>query len=108
MNVGAFIWRMNHDLADGRIKATKEEIQSIDEDIMNIRKDQLEAVKQTIRFGVEQPVIGDNNAPTEKYWAWFRAWDSYIEGLSEEEWKILKQKIDNGEDCSEYRPKKIF
>lgn len=99
---GGFIWRMNHDMADGRIPI--EHHDAIEKDIKNVRRTQMDAVALLPKFGVAQPTQGENKTPTEEYWKWFRWWDGYIKGLSEEAWKDLNRKITAKEDYSNYRP----
>lgn len=99
---GGFIWRMNHDMADGRIPIESHD--AIDKDIAGVRRTQQDAVSLLPKFGVDQPTQGPSRAPTEEYWKWFRWWDSYIKGLSEKEWEELNKKISNKEDYSKYRP----
>jgi hypothetical protein len=99
---GGFIWRMNHDMADGRIP--EEDHAAIDKDIKNVQKTQQKAVALLPKFGVVKPTQGKNEAPTEEYWKWFRWWDSYVKGLSKEEWEELNRKITAKEDYSNYRP----
>jgi hypothetical protein len=59
---GGFIWRMNHDLADGRIdlptdpEENKKAIASIDEDIKKMREIQTFVVSKLPEVGVEKPV----------------------------------------------------
>ena len=102
--IGGFIWRMNHDMADGRIP--EKDWPAIDRDIKKMSETQQYAVSITPKFGVVPPYRDpqENKRPSAQYWAWFRWWDGYVRGLPEEEWKILSQKIDKDEDFSSYRP----
>lgn len=81
---GSFIWRMNHDMADGRIP--KEHHKAIDEDVVRVREQQVSAICELPRFGVEMP-LDEEKRPTEDYWKWFRWWDSWKKNLSNEKWK---------------------
>lgn len=98
---GGFIWRMNHDMSDGRIP--KEHWEAIDKDIAKMRVTQEYALSQLPRIGVEHPLLEDKTPSTE-YWAWFRWWDSYIKGLSNDQWTELDSKITAKQDVSSYRP----
>ncbi len=84
--LGAFIWRMNHDMADGRIEAKYHA--AIDRDLDLARKQQKQAVQQCERFGVPQP-IDSEGAACPKYWLWYRWWDKWKKGLSDDEWEAL-------------------
>jgi len=82
---GGFIWRMEHDMAHpGRIP--QEDHAAIDEDIARVRKQQILAVRQLTRFGVEVPLV-EGNRPTNDYWLWFRWWDNWKKSMSDEEWR---------------------
>lgn len=98
--IGGFIWRMNHDMADGRIE--KEHHTSIDKDIKRMQDLQLYAISQLIRFGVDEPFVDGHGSP--QYWAWFRWWDAYIKGISNDEWRRLDLKLKQKEDVSGFRP----
>ena len=106
--IGGFIWRMNHDMADVRIP--EDQWPAIDRDIKKMSEIQQHAISILPKFGVTPPFRDPENKlaflrkPSAQYWAWFRWWDGYIKGLSEEEWEILSQKIDKDEDISSYRP----
>ena len=98
---GGFVWRMQHDMAHGRIP--DDHHAAIDVDIVRIRGLQQYAVSKLDKLGFV-PTVEDGR-PTEDYWKWFRWWDSYIKGLSNEEWNVLDNKIKKEEDISAYRPK---
>ena len=90
---------MQHDMADGRIPEDKHA--AIDVDIVRVREIQEYAVSILDKLGFIPAIEGK---PTEEYWKWFRWWDSYIKGLSNEEWQIIDNKIRKEEDVSSYRP----
>jgi|GEM_PF-2575969 len=46
----------------------------------------------------------DDGIPTDEYWAWFRAWDSYVRGLPSEEWKVFEKALNGKADVSKWRP----
>lgn len=83
---GGFIWRMNHDMADGRIPL--EDHPAIDKDVSRCRERSCIAVKQCSRFGVD-PAVDKDNRPTDDYWKWYRWWDGWKKGLSAEEWDVF-------------------
>jgi hypothetical protein len=98
---GAFIWRMNHDMAHGRIE--KEYHAAIQEDIMNVREVQKFAVDNLIRFSVDPESAKDREHGD--YWKWYNFWDKWKKGLSDENWETLMQRIANHEPYDEYLPK---
>ena len=101
--IGAMRWRLNHDMADGRIPES--EHAALDKSIKEAAIQQQEAVGQLTRFGVS-PFVEGTKSPSESYWQWFHAWDHYIKHeLSNEEWNELNRKLSVNEDISEYKPK---
>jgi hypothetical protein len=100
--IGGIIWRMNHDMADGRIP--EEEHPKIDEELARISKTQIQAISSLHRFGVTQPFRDANQQPSGAYVAWFKWWDSYVKGLSEGVWRVLEARVNHQLDVSEYRP----
>jgi len=100
--IGAMNWRLNHDMADGRIP--KEDWPVLDKGIVEAHEKQHAAVGQLARFGIS-PFKEDGKSPNDAYWAWFRTWDNYIKKkLSEEEWNELNRKLSAKEDVSMYKP----
>lgn len=99
--IGGFIWRMNHDMADGRIESSDHA--AIDKDIVTMREIQLHAVKCLTKFGVT-PFKDDEKTTTAEYWAWFRWWDAYIKNMPKEQWEELDELISTKKDVSAYRP----
>jgi len=83
---GAFIWRMNHDMANDRI--SKEHHASIDEDVVRVREQQVVAIRELTRFGVDVP-LDEEDRPTENYWKWFRWWDEWKKKMSDDEWRRI-------------------
>ena len=103
---GAFIWRMNHDMADGRIAAHHHP--AIDKDIVQAGIRQREAVEQCKRFGIEQPFDNDGKAGPD-YWKWYRWWDAWKHGMSNDEWDIIDAASSRADGLTEeelqrYRP----
>ncbi len=108
-NLGGFIFYMNHDLADGRIP----EDPSIDKALAAAKKEIEFAVDHTTRFGVTKP-RNDNGGGSEEYFLWYRWWDTYAKGLSEEKFHDLDMTVKaamekGGKDVEEklkkWRPK---
>ncbi len=97
---GAFIWRMNHDMADGRIP--EEDHPGIDKDIERCSERSCIAVKQCSRFGVALPVDGENR-PTDEYWKWYRWWDDWKHGMTVDEWDIVNAAHSRGMTNSELK-----
>ena len=103
-HIGGFTWRMNHEMSHDRIP--KESHAAIAQDIIKAKEQQVQSVRQIIRFGVETP-LGENNVPTEDYWKWFRWWDSWKKGLSDDEWNRCNRISPTDmteEQLAEYRP----
>lgn len=82
---GGFIWRMNHDMADGRIP--HDDHAGIDKDIARIHKHQLFALKQLVRFGVDIDLADPK--PTENYKAWYGGWNAWKRNMGNEEWEQI-------------------
>lgn len=89
-HIGGFIWRMNHDMADGRIPIESHRV--IDEDIARARPQQVSLVKCLTRFGLEKPVAEDGT-PTAEYWAWYRWWNGWHKDMPDEEWDNIQGDI---------------
>lgn len=88
--IGGFIWRMNHDMADGRIPV--EAHRGIDKDIAKARPQQVALVKCLTRFGLAKPLEEDDR-PTDEYSAWYRWWNGWHKGMSDEEWDEIQGDI---------------
>jgi hypothetical protein len=96
---GGIIWRLNHDMADGRIEANI--------DLSPYQYAIEYCVMHTTRFGVEieEPKAGEHVKQTDSYWAWFRWWNNYFQRtLSQDEYEDYCHKVANGEDVSQFRP----
>ena len=101
--IGAFTWRMNHDMAHGRIPI--ESHAAIDHDIVNMRQYQIQAVER-LRDVVEGLDPTDSDArPTDDYLAWYRWWNNWHKKeLTEDQWNEISGKMQRDEDISDYRP----
>ena len=97
--LGGFLWRMNHDLADGRIDSTP----GIEKDLIKVRDEIEYAVGQLIRFGVEDP-----KKESEKYWAWYRMWKDFFDEISDSDIHEISKLLekDASDKCSDYNPYK--
>ena len=98
-NMGGMIWRLNHDMADGRIKENL--------GLTSYQYAVEYCVMHTPRFGVkiDEPKEGEHVKATDSYWAWFSWWDNYFRRtLSKEEYEDYLHKVDNKEDISQFRP----
>jgi len=82
---GMFLFRMNHDLADGRIP--EEAKDRVLKDMMNIRVIQKFTVDNLDRFGVDPESAHDKE--NGDYWKWYKFWDEWKKALSEDDWKIV-------------------
>lgn len=90
---GYFCWRMNHDMADGRIPQS--EHANLDASIAIVRKRQIEAIQELTRFGVEQPLKEDGGG-SGAYWAWYNKWKNWHRGMSDEQWQEVNAAIKTG------------
>jgi len=94
----SFIWKMNHDLNDGRIE--EEAMPTVLEDIQQIATLQKFAVDNLERFGLKIEVITEENEKESDLRKWHKHWHTWRAKLSEEEWA----KVSIGE-YEEYLPK---
>lgn len=96
--LGGFIWRMNHDLADGRIDSTP----GIEKDLVKMQEEVEYSVGQLKRFGIEDPRGEDRD----KYWEWYKMWKKKIESLSDADYHAMDKKLqaDNSDPCLEFSP----
>lgn len=90
---GYFCWRMNHDMADGRIPQSDHA--KIDIDVAKVRERQIEAIKELQKFGVENPLKEDGRA-NDTYWSWYKKWKSWHHGMGDEQWQEVNAAIKNG------------
>jgi len=98
---GAFIWRMNHDMAHGRIP--QESHRAIDEDIQKIRVLQKFVVDSNLpKFGVDPESVTDRKG---SYWKWFTFWDNWKKGLSDEDLNKVCDLVEKNKSIDEYLPK---
>lgn len=79
---GAFLFKMTHDIADGKIP--EESHQAIATDLVNIRMLQKFTVDNLMRFGVD-PESAYNKEDGD-YWKWLKHWNDWKTNLSEEVW----------------------
>lgn len=98
---GAFMWRMNHEMAHGRIP--QEAHVDIQKDIENVRELQTFCVENLMRFGVDPESAKDRE--NGDYWKWYIFWDNWKKGLSDEDWNVVCSLIEKGESIREYLPK---
>lgn len=95
---GAYLWVMEHDMADGRIPESAHA--GIDAKLALARDQQKKAVAAATRFGVEKPLEEDGRG-TPDYWRWYRWWNGYVERLPREEFEQLNQAVDAFRKASE-------
>ena len=93
---GMFLFRMNHDLADGRIP--EESKADVLKDMNNIREVQMFTAENLQRFGVDPKSVEDKE--NGEYWKWYTFWDKWKNDLTDDEWKV----VSTGE-YKEYLPK---
>jgi len=105
--IGAFSWRMNHEMAHGRIE--QQHHAAIDKDIERAKQQQVRLVKCLPRFGVEKP-LDESNRATEDYWKWYRWWSNWHKNtLTNDEWDALQRDLGadgtmTQEQIEKYRP----
>ncbi len=81
---GAFIWNINHSISHGRI--SKGNIPAINKDIVRTRKQQTEAI-QTLNKKYGNELFLKEEKPTEEYFEWYKKWNKWHRGMSDERWK---------------------
>lgn len=91
-SMGAFIWRMNHDMAHGRIP--NNDHAGIDRDVMATGERQKLAVKQCSRFGIQ--VEDEDGKTSDAYWTWYRMWDGWKKALTDSEWREVDDALSVG------------
>ncbi len=96
--LGGFLWRMNHDMADGRIQSTPD----IEADMIMMGENQEYAIDQLARFGVPDPREGKRK----EYMEWYKIWKDYWETVDKDIYDEINRriKIDSTDACQEYRP----
>jgi hypothetical protein len=97
---GAFMWRMNHDMAHNRIP--QEEHKTIDDEIAKIRILQKFAVDNLTRFGVNPETVNDRK--NGDYWKWYHFWDDWKKGLSDKDWNEVNHLMLNNEPFDKFLP----
>jgi len=105
--MGGFIWRMNHDIAHGRIQSTP----GIEQDLVNMQENIEYAVDQLTRFGIEDPKGKNSSVGRDNYWKWFRAWENYFSHvISDEDLAKVSEILekDYKDPCEGFRPKELM
>jgi hypothetical protein len=112
--MGGMAWRLRHDAYrdGGRGYLTKEQADGMIAEATKISKRVQSIVPQVKRFGVDPVLAKKNNpileieveAPSPQYWAWFRWWDEYVKGLSDEKFRELDVAMIAESDLSSWRP----
>lgn len=88
-SIGAFTWRMEHDMADGRIP--EQEHAAIDKDVQRLRGEALELARGLTAYGLVEPLRDDK--PTAEYWAWYSWWKAWLNSHSDDEWRRIEPLI---------------
>lgn len=105
-SIGHFIWRMNHDTADGRIELKPELLH----DLMEAQYAIEFAVFNTNRFGVnvKKGTESEHVETSKDYFTWLEAWNNYVQyELKEDDYIKLMALVENNGDYSMYRPKDL-
>jgi len=111
--LGAFVWRMNHDLSHGRIQGTEEELEGVKTDIKNVQEKLEKTVPYCKRFGVPFEMVekenlvfgGTSKAACDEYWQWFRHWDGWKKDLTDDQWDEFTRLYKNDESIEHLLPK---
>ncbi|MFA5049297.1 MAG: hypothetical protein WC516_09800 [Patescibacteria group bacterium] len=99
---GAFMWRMNHDMAHGRIP--QESHRAISEDVAKIRELQKFVVDSNLpKFGVDPESVTDRKNGS--YWKWYMFWDTWKKGLSNKDWNKVNALMSQDKPFDEFLPK---
>ena len=101
---GAFIWRMNHTRSRGHI--SDDEWSGVAKDVEGARRDQVKLLSALPRFGLDRP-LDEDGRPTAEYWLWYRWWDAWKKGLTDDEWRRLDAAMSRGmtpEEAVRWRP----
>lgn len=80
---GAFLFRMTHDMAKGKIPEEAEP--AVMADVVNIRQVQKFAVENLGRFGVDPETVKDRE--NGDYWKWLRFWNEWKNNMTDEAWE---------------------
>lgn len=88
--IGAYVWRTNHDLCHGRYESTP----SIDEALATAPKDQIRLVKAMKKFGFEG-FLDEKDFPTQTYWDWYNWWHRWHTDMTNEEWDKVNAMLDD-------------
>ena len=95
--IGAFTWRMNHDLAHARIESTP----TIERNLVWMGERGALAVDQTVRFGVASPARDpETGQANPEYWKWYRFWDAWKKGMTDREWSHFSKVYDVGKETN--------
>lgn len=98
----AFIWRTNHEMCHGRIPP-KDHAEG-DRSVFAARRQSLLAVEQCKRFGIA--ALDDDGHPTDDYWTWYRRWDAWKKGLTDDGWAEVDAALLRGltaDEAAQYR-----
>ena len=101
---GGYIWRLNHDAADGRIELTEKENESLE----RVQYALEYLVYYTRKFGVtfsREPEAGKHIERSEDYNAWYGHWNKFFNSLSIEKMDEYRRRRLNNEDLSDLLPK---
>lgn len=98
-SIGGMIWRLNHDMADGRIERV---------DLTGYQYAIEYCLNQTRKFGVEldEPTPGKHMETTDSYRAWYSFYNNHFKNvLTDDEWDEFQRRKNCGEDYSKFLPK---
>lgn len=97
--IGGIVWRTNHDISHDRYEMTEQ----LQKDINHLLEYQQECLHQLVKFGIDPESAKDR--VNGDYWKWYKHWNNWKEGMSDEVWRALERKMKRKEDISDMLPK---
>lgn len=100
---GDYLWTISRAFRKGELPDSPE----IQESYKEVREIQEYVVSKLHRFGVDPKSATEGSREESSYWKWFDHWHNWHKKvLTDEEWKIVNEKLQNEQDVSEFEPKK--
>ena len=93
---GGRMFYYRHDWYDGRFGMDKMSAEEFEQTMQKMQDGIAEFINQTVRFDVEAPVRDEAGQANESYWAWYRPWNEWEKGLSEDEFNRVQQLVFDG------------
>lgn len=100
---GDYLWTISHGIGKGDIPDSPE----IQEGYKEVKEIQEYVVSKLYRFGVDPKSATEGPRESSSYWKWFEHWHNWHKKeLTDEQWKIVDEKLQKEQDITEYLPKK--